>query len=94
MFSRRSTSASHKQHPAAVVLEMCQSLQPHFAAWYQRNLHREYVSAFRRCDSDTGKHILHFGGELLDYQANYTPWGNLQSGNFNFTEFTPSKTTR
>jgi len=32
-----------------------------------------------------GKHILHFGGELLDYQANYTPWGNLQSGSFNFT---------
>ena len=32
-----------------------------------------------------GRHILHFGGELLDYQANYTPWGNLQSGNFNFT---------
>ena len=32
-----------------------------------------------------GKHILHFGGELLDYQANYTPWGNLQSGNFTFT---------
>jgi len=32
-----------------------------------------------------GKHILHFGGELLDYQANYTPWGNLQSGNFSFT---------
>jgi carboxypeptidase family protein len=32
-----------------------------------------------------GKHILHFGGEFLDYQANYTPWGNVQSGNFNFT---------
>ena len=32
-----------------------------------------------------GKHILHFGGELLDYQANYTPWGNLKSGNFTFT---------
>jgi hypothetical protein len=32
-----------------------------------------------------GKHILHFGGELLDYQANYTPWGNVQSGNFTFT---------
>src|SRR5580658_1340678 len=32
-----------------------------------------------------GKHILHFGGELLDYQANYTPWGNLTSGNFTFT---------
>ena len=23
--------------------------------------------------------------ELLDYQANYTPWGNVQSGNFTFT---------
>ncbi len=32
-----------------------------------------------------GKHILHFGGELLDYQANYTPWGNTQSGEFGFT---------
>jgi hypothetical protein len=32
-----------------------------------------------------GKHILHFGGEFLDYQGNYTPWGNLQSGNFTFT---------
>jgi hypothetical protein len=32
-----------------------------------------------------GKHILHFGGELLDYQANYTPWGNKQAGNFTFT---------
>jgi hypothetical protein len=32
-----------------------------------------------------GKHILHFGGELLDYQANYTPWGNVQSGVFNFS---------
>ena len=32
-----------------------------------------------------GKHILHFGGELMIYQANYTPWGNLQSGQFTFT---------
>src|SRR5882762_584642 len=32
-----------------------------------------------------GKHILHFGGELAAYQANYTPWGNVQSGQFNFT---------
>lgn len=32
-----------------------------------------------------GKHILHFGGELLDYQANYTPWGNMSSGTFTFT---------
>jgi len=32
-----------------------------------------------------GKHILHFGGELMAYQANYTPWGNVQSGVFGFT---------
>jgi Carboxypeptidase regulatory-like domain len=32
-----------------------------------------------------GKHILHFGGELMAYQANYTPWGNVAAGNFNFS---------
>lgn len=32
-----------------------------------------------------GKHILHFGGELLMYRDNSTPWGSEQSGNFNFT---------
>ena len=32
-----------------------------------------------------GKHILHFGGEVLDYQGNFTPWGNVQSGQFTFT---------
>ena len=32
-----------------------------------------------------GKHILHFGGELLAYQDNSTPWGNTQSGQFTFT---------
>jgi hypothetical protein len=32
-----------------------------------------------------GKHILHFGGEVLIYRDNSTPWGNLQSGQFNFT---------
>jgi len=32
-----------------------------------------------------GKHILHFGGELMAYQANWTPWGNVQSGVFGFT---------
>ena len=32
-----------------------------------------------------GKHILHFGGELLAYQDNSTPWGNMQSGQFTFT---------
>lgn len=32
-----------------------------------------------------GKHILHFGGELLVYQDNSTPWGNLQSGDYTFS---------
>jgi hypothetical protein len=32
-----------------------------------------------------GKHILHFGVEVLMGQGNTTPWGNLQSGNFDFT---------
>jgi hypothetical protein len=32
-----------------------------------------------------GRHILHFGGELLAYQDNSTPWGNTQSGQFTFT---------
>lgn len=32
-----------------------------------------------------GKHILHFGGELLIYQNNSTAWGNTDAGTFNFT---------
>ena len=38
-----------------------------------------------------GRHILHFGGELLAYQDNSTPWGNLSSGSFTFNgQFTNS----
>jgi hypothetical protein len=33
----------------------------------------------------TGKHILHFGGELLIYQNNSTAWGNEDAGSFTFT---------
>lgn len=32
-----------------------------------------------------GKHILHFGGELLVYQNNSTAWGNTNAGQFNFS---------
>jgi Carboxypeptidase regulatory-like domain/TonB dependent receptor len=32
-----------------------------------------------------GKHILHFGGELLAYQNNSTAWGNTNAGTFSFT---------
>jgi hypothetical protein len=32
-----------------------------------------------------GKHILHFGGELLIYQNNSTAWGNTDAGSFTYT---------
>src|ERR1700757_2153616 len=32
-----------------------------------------------------GKHILHFGGELLAYQNNSTAWGNVNAGTFTFS---------
>jgi hypothetical protein len=32
-----------------------------------------------------GKHILHFGGELLAYQNNSTAWGNINAGTFQFS---------
>ncbi|MHB1935209.1 MAG: TonB-dependent receptor [Acidobacteriaceae bacterium] len=34
-----------------------------------------------------GKHILKFGGEFLDLQANTTPWGYIQSANLGFTGY-------
>lgn len=32
-----------------------------------------------------GKHILKFGGEILMYQDNSTPWGNINGGTFGFS---------
>ncbi len=32
-----------------------------------------------------GKHVLHFGGELLRSQDNSTPWGAVSAGNYTFT---------
>ena len=32
-----------------------------------------------------GKHILHFGGELIMLEDNSTSWGNIDSGDFNFS---------
>jgi hypothetical protein len=41
-----------------------------------------------------GKHVIHFGGEVLRYQNNSVPYGNVQAGEFNFngvyTQATPS----
>ncbi len=32
-----------------------------------------------------GRHILKFGGEILAYQDNSTPWGNIDAGTFQFS---------
>jgi hypothetical protein len=32
-----------------------------------------------------GRHILKFGGEVLAYQDNSTPWGNIDAGTFQFS---------
>lgn len=32
-----------------------------------------------------GKHILHFGGEVLIYRTDTTTWGNINAGTFTFT---------
>lgn len=32
-----------------------------------------------------GKHVLHFGGEVLIYQENSTAWGNVNGGTMNFS---------
>lgn len=32
-----------------------------------------------------GKHILHFGGELIMLECNCTAWGNVDAGDFNFS---------
>src|SRR4029079_6904498 len=32
-----------------------------------------------------GRHILHFGGELLQYRDNSTAWGNKTAGNMQYS---------
>lgn len=32
-----------------------------------------------------GKHVLHFGGELLAYQTNMSAWGNINAGSISFS---------
>ena len=32
-----------------------------------------------------GKHILHFGGEILDFRDNSTPWGNINAASLTFS---------
>jgi hypothetical protein len=59
----------------------CSQVSPGTNAVYIENLYDP---------SDTltlvkGKHILHFGVEVLMGQGNTTPWGNITAGNFTFT---------
>jgi len=58
----------------------CAQLAPGTNAIYIENLYdpSDVITLIK------GKHILHFGVEVLMGQGNTTPWGNLQSGNFNF----------
>jgi hypothetical protein len=59
----------------------CAQLSPGTNAIYIENLYdpSEVVTLIR------GKHILHFGVEVLMGQGNTTPWGNVDAGTFTFT---------
>jgi carboxypeptidase family protein len=42
-----------------------------------------------------GKHILHFGGEVMFEQDNSTPWGSIHAADFTFTgQYTTSNPTK
>jgi hypothetical protein len=59
----------------------CSGLAPGTNAIYIENLYdpSDVVTLIH------GRHILHFGVEVLMGQGNTTPWGNVTAGNFTFT---------
>lgn len=59
----------------------CVSISPGTNAIYIENLYdpSDLITLIR------GKHILHFGVEVLMGQGNTTPWGNVDAGTFQFT---------
>jgi len=59
----------------------CTQLSPGTNAIYIENLYdpSDVVSLIK------GKHILHFGVEVLMGEGNTTPWGNVDAGQFTFT---------
>jgi hypothetical protein len=59
----------------------CVTLQPGTNAIYIENLYdpSDVMTLIK------GKHILHFGVEVLMGQGNTTPWGNVDAGQFTFT---------
>jgi hypothetical protein len=61
--------------------QCCSQLTPGTNAIYIENLYdpSDVLTLVR------GRHILHFGAEVLMGQGNTTPWGNITSGNFTFS---------
>jgi hypothetical protein len=59
----------------------CSTIQPGTNAIYIEHLY-DPSDVFTMIH---GRHILHFGGEVLMGDGNTTPWGNLQSGVFTFS---------
>ncbi len=59
----------------------CSQLAPGTNAVYIENLYdpSDVVTLVR------GRHILHFGVEVLMGEGNTTPWGNITAGNFTFS---------
>jgi len=57
--------------------------------WLQAGTNAIYIeNLYNPSDSMTlirGKHILHFGVEVLMGEGNTTPWGNVNAGTFNFS---------
>ncbi len=58
-----------------------QLLQPGTNAIYIENLYdpSDVITLVK------GRHVLHFGVEVLMGEGNTTPWGNITAGNFKFT---------
>jgi hypothetical protein len=77
------------QYAKADDLPAIQFGAPYPYAWIQPSsnaVYKEHV--FDPSDVVTmirGKHILHFGGEMLMYQDNSTAWGNTNAGTMNFS---------
>jgi len=77
------------QFAKADTLPAIQFSAPGPYAWIQPSANAVYKEhIFDPSDVVTmirGKHILHFGGELLIYRDNSTAWGNQNAGTMNFS---------
>ncbi|HXW90112.1 MAG TPA: TonB-dependent receptor [Terriglobales bacterium] len=77
------------QFAAADDIPAIQFINTYPYAWIDPGTNAVYKEhTFDPSDSVTmirGKHILHFGGELLLFQNNSTAWGNVNAGTFQFS---------